>query len=127
MLAPKIFLLTAILAWSGIVAAVWSMHTEEPAPVIAQTESPEFDMRWDDATVLKKQDRLPLLAQPIPNPVEHILRDVPVRVPPIVMSAFKLWHERRLVLMSQKEDPRTYPPLPTTEQIMAGYRYKQNP
>jgi hypothetical protein len=85
-LAPKTFLLTAILAWSGIVAAVWLMRTEEPALVIAQTEPPEFDMRWDDATVLKKQDRLPLAARPIPNPVERILRDVPVRVPPIVMS-----------------------------------------
>jgi hypothetical protein len=80
-LAPKTFLLTAILAWSGIVAAVWLMRTEEPALVIAQTEPPEFDMRWDDATVLKKQDRLPLAARSIPNPVERILRDVPVRVP----------------------------------------------
>lgn len=79
------FLLVAILAWSGIAAAVVSMRNE-PASVMAKTEASEFDARWDDATVLKKQDRLPLLARPMPepNPVE-LVPDVPTRVPPVVM------------------------------------------
>jgi len=41
-------------------------------------------------------------------------------------EAFRLLHENRLLLLSEKDDPRTYPPLPTAEEFMAGVRrYKR--
>jgi hypothetical protein len=82
-------IVAAVVAWSGIAAAVLSMRNE-PAPAKAETEetraNPEFNMRWDDAPALKKQDRLPLV-QPDPNSVERIdVADAPARVPLVVAS-----------------------------------------
>lgn len=65
---------------------------EKPVVEFAKTTS-EFDKRWDDAPALKKQDRLPLLARPLPtqlmsepNSVERITPDVPARVPLVMTS-----------------------------------------
>jgi hypothetical protein len=35
-------------------------------------------------------------------------------------EAFRLWHARKLVLMSEKDDPRQYKSLPSMEEFMAG-------
>jgi hypothetical protein len=52
-----------------------------------------------------------------------ILRCVhPDRTPSIEEKneAFQLLHERRLVLLSDKDDPRTYPKIPTADEILRG-------
>jgi hypothetical protein len=54
-----------------------------------------------------------------------ILRCVhPDRAPSIdeKNEAFRLLHENRLFLLSEKDDPRTYPPLPTADEFMAGIK-----
>jgi len=86
---PKTFLLAAALAWSGIAAAVVSIRNE-PAPVMAKAA--EFDARWDDATELKKQDRLPLLTReadwrPAQEPEPIPKYPEPDVVPPVKMPA----------------------------------------
>jgi hypothetical protein len=35
-------------------------------------------------------------------------------------EAFRLWHERKLALMSDKDDPRRYKPLPDVDAVMAA-------
>lgn len=37
-------------------------------------------------------------------------------------EAFRLLHENRLLLLSEKDDPRTYPPIPTADEFMAGIK-----
>ena len=41
-------------------------------------------------------------------------------------EAFRLMHERRLVLLSDKDDPRVYPKIPTANEIMRGTEPKKN-
>jgi len=54
-----------------------------------------------------------------------ILRCVhPDRMPSIdeKNEAFRLLHENRLLLLSEKDDPRSYPPIPTAAEFMAGIK-----
>jgi hypothetical protein len=37
-------------------------------------------------------------------------------------EAFRLWHARKLTLLSDKDDPRQYRALPTIEEFMAGIK-----
>jgi hypothetical protein len=37
-------------------------------------------------------------------------------------EAFRLLHENRILLLSEEDDPRTYPPIPTADEILAGIK-----
>jgi hypothetical protein len=73
----KMFLIAAIIAWSGIGAAVFA-GLRDPAPVTTTAmAAAKFDDRFGDGdeALLKKQDRLPLpvvAREPMPEPVAPV-------------------------------------------------------
>jgi hypothetical protein len=76
----KSFLIAALLAWTGIVAAMIS-SAREPVTV---TPAAALDERWpaEETSTLKKQDRLPLpQLDPLPVKTETI---TPVPPPPML-------------------------------------------
>jgi hypothetical protein len=85
--------------------------------------APRFLEREKDADQLRKFARRKGLFKR--EEYNVILRCVhPDRAPSIdeKNEAFRLLHENRLFLLSEKDDPRTYPPLPTADEFMAGIK-----
>jgi hypothetical protein len=76
-LPGKSFIVAGALAMSGIIAGAVS-GGRAPAPVVTKATAAQFDQRWedvstDDQPLLKKQDRLALVAEPKVVPVERVV------------------------------------------------------
>ena len=98
-LPGKSFIVAGALAMSGIIAGAVS-GGRAPAPVVTKATAAQFDQRWedvstDDQPLLKKQDRLALVAEPKTVPVERVVPDEPVLPPPVEKRRSRCERKRR--------------------------------